>query len=259
MLRRTPRTPRTPRSLAGANPARSPLLLTLGVVLATVVSYPLGLLLGGGVLLPVLNTAAAYAAMAILLRRGERRMAVGLMLAWAATVAVCATVTFAAWPADPGPLVLNGPQYRDEMFHWIRTGEGREGRPAEFIPQHVVHLAAFVALSFATASAASMMLGAALMNYMGFYVASLHRAGAGAGAVLLLGWQPWAICRVAAFVVLGVVLAEPLLARLWPYEYPGLRASRPYLIAAAAGIAADWILKALLAPHWRAGLAAALP
>lgn len=233
--------------------------IALGVVLATVLSYPLGLLLGGGILLPVLNTAAAYAAMVVLLRRGERGKAVGLMLAWAATLAVSATVTFAVWPAAPDPLVLNGPQYRDEMFHWIRTGEGSEGRPAQFIPQHVVHLAAFVASSLATASAASMVLGAALMNYMGFYVASLYRAGAPAGAVLLLGWQPWAICRVAAFVVLGVVLAEPLLSRLRPYPYEGLRAARPFLIAAAAGIAADWLLKALLAPLWRGWLAAVVP
>src|SRR5688572_31795633 len=125
--------------------------------------------------------------MVVLLRRGERRQAVGLMLAWAATLAVCATATFALWPRDPGPLVVNGPAYRDEIFHWIRTGEGREGRPAEFIPQHVLHLAGFVALSLATASAASMALGAALMNYMGFYVASLYRAGAAAVEVLLLG------------------------------------------------------------------------
>jgi hypothetical protein len=230
--------------------------LALVVVLATVLSYPLGLLLGGGILLPILNTAAAYAAMAVLLRRGERRRAVVLMLGWAATLAVCATVTFAVWGSDPAPLVVNGPRYRDEIFHWIRTGEGREGRPAEFIPQHVLHLAGFVTLSLATASAASMTLGAALMNYMGYYVASLSRAGLPAGTVLLFGWQPWAICRVAAFVVLGVVLAEPLLSRLRRYPYPGIRAARAYLIAAAAGIAADWILKALLAPHWRAALSA---
>jgi hypothetical protein len=229
--------------------------IALAVLLATVLSYPLGLLLGGGILLPVLNTAAAYAAMVVLLLRGARREAVGLMLAWAATLAVCSTLTFAAWPSDPGPLVINGPQYRDEIFRWIRTGEGREGDPARFIPQHVLHLGGFVALSLATASAASMALGAALMNYMGFYVASLHRAGAGADTVLLFGWQPWAICRVAAFVVLGVVLAEPLLSRLRPYGYDGLRAARPYLIAAAVGIAADWLLKAILAPYWRERLA----
>lgn len=232
--------------------------IAAGVVLATVLSYPLGLLVGGGVLLPVLNTAAAYAAMVFLLRRGERRQAVGLMLAWAVTLAVSATAAFALWPRDPGPLVVNGPAYREEMFHWIRTGEGREGRPSEFIPQHVLHLGGFVALSLATASAASMTLGAALMNYMGYYVASLSRAGAPAGTVLFFGWQPWAICRVAAFVVLGVVLAEPLLSRLRPYRYEGMRAVRPFLIAAAAGIAADWILKALLAPYWRERLAGVL-
>lgn len=229
------------------------------VVAATVLSYPVGLLLGGGLLLPVLNTIPAYAAMVVLLRRGQRGLAVALMLAWAATLAVAATVAFAAWPEAPDAHVVNGPAYRDEMFHWIRTGEGREGRPAEFIPQHVLHLGAFVALSLATASAGSMVLGAALMNYMAFYVASLHRAGMDASTVTLLGWQPWALCRIAAFVVLGVVLAEPLLARIRPYAYRGLRAARPYLAAAAAGIAADWILKAVLASRWRDALAAALP
>jgi hypothetical protein len=233
--------------------------LTLVVLLATALSYPLGLLLGGGILLPVLNTAAAYAAMVVLLRRGDRQAAVTLMLLWAATLALCATLSFAFWPSDPGPLVVNGPAYRDEMFHWIRTGEGREGDPSRFVPQHVLHLAAFVAVSLGTASALAMTGGAVLMNYMAFYVASLARAGMDGGTVARLGWQPWAICRVAAFVVLGVVLAEPLLSRLARYPRPGLRTVKPYLLAAMAGIAADWILKALLAEHWRRGLAAALP
>ena len=231
----------------------------MAVIAITAASYPVGMLLGGGVVLPVLNTAAAYAAMVVLLRRGQRQSAVVLMLVWAATLAVSATTTFAMWPVPPDALVVNGPAYRDEMFHWIRTGEGREGRPAQFIPQHLLHLAGFVGLSVATASVASMVLGAALMNYMGFYVASLARAGAPAADVLLWGWQPWAICRVGAFVVLGVVLAEPLLARLRPYRYDGLRASRRYLVLAAAGIAADWILKSALAAQWRAQLLAVLP
>jgi hypothetical protein len=233
--------------------------LALAVVALTLVSYPIGLWLGGGVLLPVLNTAAAWLAMVRLLRAGRRGEAVGLMLLWAATLAVAATAVFAAWPQPPDERVVNGPAYRDEMFHWIRTGEGREGRPAEFIPQHVFHLGAFVALSLATASAASMVLGAALMNYMAFYVASLSRAGMGLGTVVLFGWQPWALCRIAAFVILGVVLAEPLLARVRRYPYDGPCASRRWIAWAAAGIAADWILKAALAPRWREALAAALP
>jgi hypothetical protein len=140
------------------------------------------------------------------------------------------------------------------MFAWILTGIGREGRPSLFLPQHLGHLAGFVALSLATASALSITFGAVLMNFMSFYVASLWRAGVPAWAVVLLGWQPWAICRVAAFCTLGVVLAEPLLSRILKYPYEGLRVARPYLAGAAAGILADWILKALLAPTWGAWL-----
>ena len=69
--------------------------------------------------------------------------------------------------------------------------------------------------------------------------------------MLLLGWQPWALCRVAAFCTLGVVLSEPLLARVRRLPLRRARGPRsPYLLAAAAGILADWILKATLAPTW---------
>src|SRR5262249_56349221 len=104
------------------------------------------------------------------------------------------TTTFALWPAPPDGLVLNGPAYRDEMFRWIRTGEGREGSPRLFLPQHLAHLAAFVALSLATASTLSILLGAVLMNFMAFYVASLFRAGKPALWVLCLRCPHSAIC-----------------------------------------------------------------
>jgi hypothetical protein len=186
------------------------------------------------------------------------------MLVWAATLAVCGTVSFALWPSPVDGLVLNGPAYRDEMLHWIRTGEGREGSLRLFLPQHLLHVAAFVALCLATASALGILLGAVLMNFMAFYVASLARAGVPAWAVVLLGWQPWALCRVAAFCVLGVVLAEPLLARVGrrppssESAGPSIR-RRACLKAAAAGILADWVLKTALAPTWGGWLRSQLP
>jgi hypothetical protein len=100
-------------------------------------------------------------------------------------------------------------------------------------------------------------MGAVLMNYMGFYVASLARAGAPAWAVLLLGWQPWALCRVAAFTVLGVVLAQPLARRTVREAAP--LSWRPWLLLAGIGLAADVILKAWLAPTWGRWLHAVLP
>lgn len=232
--------------------------LALIVVLAAALSYPLGLALGIPWLLPLLNAAPAYAAMVALLLRGEQRRAVAVMLAWAATLAVVGTVTFAVWPRPPGELVVHGPEYRDEMFAWIRTGEGREGSARLFLPQHALHLAAFVGASLVSASALSIAMGAVLMNYMDFYVASLARAGAPLWAVLLLGWQPWAIARVAAFSVLGVVLAQPLLRRLSP-RAPGSPSARPWMILAGAALLADVALKALLAPAWNVWLRRVLP
>ncbi|HEU0091379.1 MAG TPA: hypothetical protein VFS78_04665 [Vicinamibacteria bacterium] len=232
--------------------------LGLIVVLAAVVSYPLGLALGVPWLLPVLNAAPAYMAMVLLLRRGDQGQAVIVMLAWAAALAVAGTVTFTLWPHPPGALVLHGPEYRDEMFAWIRTGAGTEGSPRLFVPQHALHLAAFVVSCLFTASALSITMGAVLMNYMGFYVASLARAGAPLWAVVLLGWQPWAIARVAAFSVLGVVLAQPLLRRLRPTDAPAPSSAR-LMIAAGAALVVDVVLKALLAPLWGGWLRAVLP
>jgi hypothetical protein len=224
------------------------------LVLATLASYPLGLAIGQPWVLPTLNTLPAYLTMAALLRRGQRRQAVVAMLVWAVALAIGGTASFAAWPRPVDAVVLNGPRYRDEMFAWILTGIGREGQPSLFLPQHLGHLAAFVVLSLATASALSITMGAVLMNFMSFYVASLARAGVPSWAVVLLGWQPWAICRVAAFCTLGVVLAEPLLSRVLKYPSDGLRGARPYVLAAAALILADWVLKAVLAPAWGAWL-----
>jgi hypothetical protein len=232
--------------------------MVLIVVLAAVSSYPIGLALGLPWLLPILNAAPAYTAMVILLRRGELRRAVVVMLVWAAALALAATCTFALWPRSPAPLILHGPEYRDEMFAWIRTGVGSEGSPRLFVPQHALHLAAFVVLSLLTASALSIAMGAVLMNYMGFYVASLARAGAPLWAVVLLGWQPWAIARVAAFSVLGVVLAQPALGRLTKGVAP-MRVSRTLVIAAAALLLADVVLKTLLAPTWGVWLRGVLP
>jgi uncharacterized membrane protein len=67
---------------------------------------------------------------------------------------------------------------------------------------------------------------------------------------MLLAWHPWAVIRVISFVVIGVVLSAPLLARLFRFRIDRV-AARALLIAAAAGLVADIVLKTLLAPAWQ--------
>jgi hypothetical protein len=231
------------------------------LVLATLVSYPLGLALRQPWLLPVLNALPAYIVLVHRLRKGERGGAVRGMLWWAATLAIVGTVIFVWWPEPMGRLVVHGPAYKAEMFDWIRTGRGAEGNIRLFLPEHLVHLGAFIVVGLGTGSAGAIVMGATLMNFMSYYVAGLAKAGVPPWAVILLGWQPWAISRVAAFATLGVLLAEPLVSVVFPTAKEKLRSSTraAYVVAAMSGILADWCLKFLLAPAWGRWLRALLP
>ncbi len=241
-----------------AQPIRRDAVWLIGVI---ALSYPVGLAIEPRYLLPILNALPAWWLMTRRLRAGDLRGAILLMLVFPLALAVFGTACLALWPTADGrpPLVLNGPQYREEMFHWIRFGGGSEGNWRLFLPLHITHLVVFVVVSLLTGSLVSISGGAVLTNYMNGYVASIHRADAPLWATVFFGWQPWAICRVAAFCILGVVLAEPVLSRVFRYQAQPWSAVRPWVLLAAALIAADWTLKASLAPTWGRILNSAIP
>jgi hypothetical protein len=231
------------------------------LLLATAVSFPLGLALGQAWLLPVLNALPVYLVLVHRLRKGERGGAVRTAIWWAGTLALVGTACLAVWPGETGRLVLGGPEYLDRMLTWLRSGEGTEGSLSLFLPRQLLQLALFAVLSLATASALAIAMGAVMLNYMSFYVAGLLKAGAPLWGVTVLGWQPWTISRLAAFCTLGVVLAEPLLLRLSSSAREKLNpvGRAPYYVAALSGIVAGWILQAALAPLWARWLRALLP
>jgi hypothetical protein len=229
------------------------------LLLGALVSYPLGLWLRQPWLLPALNALPAYVVLVHRLRKGERGGAVRAMLWWAAAAARGHRRLRVV--AQPIGSRLNGPEYKSEMFNWIRTGRGDEGSIRLFLPEHLVHLGAFIVVGLGTGSAGAILMGAALMNYVSYYVAALAKAGVPPWAVTLLGCQPWAIARVAAFATLGVLLAEPLVSLVFPSAKEKLKASTraAYVVAAMSGILTDWFLKFLLAPAWGRWLRALLP
>ena len=225
-------------------------MTALAVVLATVLSYAVGWVIGAPFLVPVLNATASFPFMVSALRRGQLGVAVVRMLVWALAMGVAATLLSYARPDQTDALFLRGASFRIEMFRWVSTGRGAEGSPSEFLPQHARELALFSTAAVLTGGMLAMPMGAALMNYMGHYVGSLAAASRSPAATMALGWHPWAIIRVISFVTLGVLLSMPLLSTLYRFRVDW-QAARPLFALALAGLVADVTLKALLAPAWQ--------
>ncbi len=98
-----------------------------------------------------------------------------------------------------------------------------------------------------------MVLGAALVGYMSYFVGAYAAASHHPLLGSIVAWVPWSVIRVAAFVLLGALLARPLLLRrLWPFEREELR----LFAVAGTGIAADLLLKTLAAPSYGRALRA---
>src|SRR5437867_6550228 len=192
-----------------------PARLAFALVLLSPAAVAAGFLLGLPRLLPFLAAAPAYAAMLVLLRAGARTQAVAAMLLWAGLLGASMTLLCSSMPERAERVVIHGPAYWEEMGPWLETGKGRESEPARFIPQHLLHAGLFVVLALATASLLSIVVGAALMDYMAYYVSRIvlvtlsHPVLAG-----LLGSLPWSLIRIASLAVLGFVLAAPSLLRL---------------------------------------------
>lgn len=210
--------------------------------------------------LPLCATLAIYPVFAKFVARGRKGAAVIAALLWAASFSAALITHTARDPDAAGPVVLMGPPYREEMFDFIATGSGRESDPGRFVPQHLLHACVFSVVTLLSGGLLGLAMGAVLVGYMSYYVGALasgpHPLEAG-----LLGWPPWAIVRVVAFVLLGAVLSRPLLQRLQGRR-TGLmpdRSDRRTLSIALALLLFDIILKAAFAPMWSTLLRPCLP
>jgi hypothetical protein len=235
---------------------RTGLLIALPALLAPV-AVGLGFLIGGRVLLPVLATLAIYPCFALLIVRGRRNAAIAAALLWATSLSVTTILMTVRNPDRAGSVILQGEPYREEMFAFIAEGKGRESDPTAFIPLHARHLGLFVVLTAISAGLLGLGMGTVLVGYMSYYVGALAGGPAPIPAALF-GWPPWAVARVVGFIILGTLLARPLLSRLTRRPIPAEGEGRLYLIAFAF-LLLDLLLKWVLAPYWPLLLRPCLP
>lgn len=220
-----------------------PLLLTPFLpLLALLAALP-----GGRWVLPLAAPLTLWLAFRERVREGDyyRAWILGIVWAWLLSLGVIVLVLWMPDAARAG--IWNGEPYRQEMFGWIATGNAPENHPSAFIPQHLLHLAVFLALTWVSGGYLGLVLGAALVGYMSYFVGSYAAASGHPFLGSLAAWVPWSVIRVCAFVLLGTLFARPLLVRrAWPF---GRREYR-LMGLAAIGLVADIVIKALGAPSY---------
>lgn len=216
------------------------------------IGTPLSLLVGvaaGRYLLPFVQTLVAFPLFLFLILKQRWKQAFLAMTLWAFLASLSVGIASYYWSSYMEGTILNGPEYQGEMFHWIATGEGREGDIRRFLPQHLLHFGAFSLLTFLSAGFFGLVIGSVLVNYMSFYVGTLLLQAESFWPVLVMGWPPWAILRVLGFVLVAVFLAA-MTIHLFTSIKQDLSGARRCLAAGALLLLLDVLLKWVLAPFW---------
>ncbi|HEX6862340.1 MAG TPA: hypothetical protein VF414_05965 [Thermoanaerobaculia bacterium] len=204
----------------------------------------LALLPGGGWALGLLSPLTLYPSFVPRVRERDYRGAWRLGILWALLLSIGVILLVFLMPEAAGEGIVEGERYRQEMFGWIATGEGKENEWRQFLPEHLLHLAVFLLLTWASGGYLGLVLGAILTAYMSYFVGSYAAASGHPFLGSLAAWVPWSVIRVCAFVLFGAVFARPLLVRkAWPFE----RLEYRLMALAAAGIAADILIKIIVA------------
>ncbi|MBV8202844.1 MAG: hypothetical protein JOZ15_19685 [Acidobacteria bacterium] len=197
--------------------------------------------------LPLLAPLSVYAAFAARVRRGDYEAAWQVAMVWTALLSLGVILLVELWPAAAAAGILNGEPYRKEMFGWIATGAAPENDWRLFLPVHLEHLGLFLLLTWVSGGYLGLVLGAALVDWMSYFVGSFAVAGGHPVLGAAAAWVPWSVLRVFAFVLLGAVFARPLLVRRpWPFGRKEVR----LMALAAAGLVADVVVKMALAPTY---------
>ena len=213
-----------------------------------------------GWLVPILGAAVPYPLFLQQVNRRRYDHALGWMAFWALCQSLAVVIGTWIAPEQAAEAIFSGPPYVEEMFRWIRTGEGAEGSLPLFLPIHAKHYALFCLLSLLTASSAALVLGTWMLNYMNFYVAQLVQFSAAPWLAACIGWPLWSILRVIGFITTGIALAVPAVNLLAKMRGSALVQPFPWRVLAVGFdfVLADIVVKATLAPLWRQWLLRAL-
>lgn len=219
------------------------------------VGFRLAWRIGNRWTMPLAQGLAGWTAFAYAWRWGSPAMAAATVGAWAIATTLVSLYFFVPNAGAVDLRVLRARPYRESMLAWLRTGSGPESAPLATARQHLHETLVYTACALVTANLASLVLGAALLNYMNAWVATLLRAARRPAVAALLGWNVWSVVRVGAYVALGAAAAAPAAAWL---GVPASAPAAPLAWGAAGALLVDLVLKLALSRPCGRALAAAV-
>ena len=232
------------------------MLLAIGTILTTLASFSFQI----PQLMPLLGAVVIYPLYLLLVARCSYNRAMIWVLWWAVCQSLAVVGATVLAPERAAEIVLHGSVYTENMFHWIRTGEGAEGTVQLFLPIHLQEYVLFSLLSLVTFGSAALILGTYLLNYMNFYVGQLIYHSNHPWLAAVVGWPPWSMLRVMGYIATGLALTALALnlANKISSKFPQLYFPRRYFLLGLGLLLGDLIVKATLAPIWQKLLQLAL-
>ena len=188
------------------------------IILLSWIPLAIGFFSGVELLLPLLITIPSFFVMRHWISQGQVMTAYYEMLLsclWMSVAFILLCHFFIDMSYDPvnieDNVIFKGKEYVADMQVWIETGKGTEGTPSLFIREHLIHMGIIIAAALLTGGFAALFFGAMQMGYMNFYVVWLIANSGGDPWAYYLAWPIWSVVRVFSFVLIAVVLAQPML------------------------------------------------
>ena len=223
----------------------------LMIILLVFIPYSIGFFIGYKFILPLLT--AIPAGLVLIRHIKNRRLLVCVldMILYVLWLSVIGITLMYFFPAKAASVVLNGDKYLAEMYPWLCGVMSKESTPAQFIPEHLLHMLIVAVASLISAGVISLIFGTILVNYMNYYVSWLMLNSSQPLLMAVIGWHPWSICRVISFIILGCVCAIPILKGLRGHDKSDYRKYIIMIVAAIALEILDILLKTYIGSGWR--------
>jgi len=221
------------------------------IILLVFLPYSIAFLIGWKYLLPFATALPASIILYMHMKKKQPFAAVVDMLLYVFWLTVVSIIWMYFLYDRAGEIVIHGKDYVAEMKPWLEGEASKEGTPSLFIKEHMLHMAIVAAASLISAGFLALLFGTILVNYMNFYVVSLMRMSSKPLLVAVIGWHPWSVLRVIAFIILGCAFAWPLAVKIGKGNGIDKRKFIIMIIIAIILEIGDLLLKTYIGPSWR--------